>query len=254
MSSVTKVIGKLRRARTRVTSLIRLVRHSLERTAFEDQARLLSGCDVQWIFDVGASDGKYAATYHRLFPRARVVAFEPHPDSFKLLAERAKKASWLEPVNAAVSDRAGTEVLHMNERPTTSSLLPSATTGDKRIDEFTTTRRIIEINTVTLDQFCNDRGIERIDILKMDIQGGELKALEGSHGLLVDRRIGLVYTEVEFTRLYENQPLFAHISGHLDKFGYQLYGVYHQVYTGFGQLGWADSIFYSPDLGKPVTS
>lgn len=59
-----------------------------------------------------------------------------------------------------------------------------------------------------------------IDILKMDIQGGELLALKGAQSLLEASRIRLLALEVEFKPLYKDQPLFWDICAYLYRFGY----------------------------------
>jgi hypothetical protein len=51
---------------------------------------------------------------------------------------------------------------------------------------------------VSLDAFCVERGIDRIDLLKMDIQGHENYALAGAASLLAGRRIGMIYMELNW--------------------------------------------------------
>ena len=84
--------------------------------------------------------------------------------------------------------------------------------------------------------------IDRIDILKMDIQGGEYEALKGLHKMLSQRKIDLIYSEVYFVEQYEGQPLFHDISLLLFQYGYQLQDIYNPIY-GNGCIAWADVIF-----------
>ena len=44
--------------------------------------------------------------------------------------------------------------------------------------------RTLEASTISLDDFAADRGIERIDYIKLDVEGAELKALRGAEGVL----------------------------------------------------------------------
>ena len=55
-----------------------------------------------------------------------------------------------------------------------------------------------QINICTLDRWCQDEGIDpgRVDLLKLDVQGAELKALYGARKLLETTR--LVFLEVSF--------------------------------------------------------
>ena len=77
----------------------------------------------------------------------------------------------------------------------------------------------------------------------MDIQGGELKALKGASGMLGSAKLGLIYLEVEFVKLYEGQPLFHNICEYLNGFGYQLYKIYYLASAKNGQLIAADALF-----------
>ena len=98
------------------------------------------------------------------------------------------------------------------------------------------------INTETIDSFCSGHKIDKIDILKMDIQGAELMALMGAKKLFEGKKIDLIYTETYFRRQYNNQPLFYEISKFLADYGYYLQDVYSPIY-GNGSIAWCDAIF-----------
>ncbi|GIV38770.1 MAG: hypothetical protein KatS3mg033_0570 [Thermonema sp.] len=199
---------------------------------------------VHTIFDVGAYDGQTALLYASLFPKARVYAFEPFSDSFQKAAELAKQEARIEPYQLAVSSSNGKGMLNVNKFEATNSLLVSNKIGNN-IDELTHTIRTEEVKTTTLDAFCKNKDISFIDILKMDIQGGELEALKGAEELLKRQKIGLLYTEVEFVPIYKGQPLFSDIELYLRQFDYQLYRIMNMYSDETGQLLWADAIFLS---------
>ena len=52
------------------------------------------------------------------------------------------------------------------------------------------------IQGVTLDEYCADQGIERVDLLKLDVEGAELEALRGAGRLLRERRVGCLLFEI----------------------------------------------------------
>jgi hypothetical protein len=51
------------------------------------------------------------------------------------------------------------------------------------------------IQLISLDDFCSDRAIDHIDLLKLDLEGGELDALRGARALLDNERIDLIQFE-----------------------------------------------------------
>jgi hypothetical protein len=81
-----------------------------------------------------------------------------------------------------------------------------------------------------------------VDILKMDIQGGEFSALIGSENILSNQKINLIYFETYFQQQYVDQPLFYKIGQKLFENGYILQDLYFKIY-GNDNLVWCDAIF-----------
>jgi hypothetical protein len=54
------------------------------------------------------------------------------------------------------------------------------------------------VPTVRLDNFCADRGVEHIDLLKIDIQGNEHQALAGAAELLRTGRVETIFMELNW--------------------------------------------------------
>ena len=95
--------------------------------------------------------------------------------------------------------------------------------------------------------------IDQIDVLKLDLQGSELRALRGAEGLLRRRAIRLVAAEVNFVPLYRDMPLFWNVSAYMLSLGYALNGLYdlHHRRDGSGGLRWAYAIFVAPHGAAP---
>src|SRR5205823_12566519 len=87
----------------------------------------------------------------------------------------------------------------------------------------------IQVQSTTIDRYCQENEIERIDILKLDIQGGELKALEGAVTMLGQNKIQLIYTEILIIPTYKAQPSFEDYLRFLQKLGYTMLDVYYPV-------------------------
>ena len=54
------------------------------------------------------------------------------------------------------------------------------------------------VQTVCLDEFCMDRAIDYVDLLKVDVQGHEHSALMGAENLIRAGRIGMIFMELNW--------------------------------------------------------
>lgn len=217
---------------------------------FEAQRRLLIGHRVATVFDLGAFVGDVTARYRALFPDATIHAFEPFPASFEKLAARFRGDAFVKPQPLAVGGRAGSAVLYVNGLSATNSLLPRPSEGRRYFPPEGETVAVERVRTTTLDAFCREHGLAGIDVLKLDIQGGELLALKGAEELLRRRAVGLVYTEASFVPHYQNGPLFHEVAALLAGHGYGLYNIYNLVRAANGQLRFADALFVSPEVRR----
>lgn len=217
--------------------------------AYDVQAWLTkqSNMSVRHIVDVGAFDGDTAAKYLGYFPDAEVHAFEPFPDSFSKLESFASADPRVVPVRAALADRLGKRVLYSTVGVQTNSLLEPAKSSSEHLDSARKVIDDIEVEVTTLDHYWAGNEAD-IDILKLDIQGGELMALEGSNILLQDKRVHMIYVEVEFQEMYTEQPLFNEISGYLRALEYEFFSLFNLNVGKGGRLNAADALFYSPSL------
>ena len=220
--------------------------------AFAAQRWLMRGTAVKTIFDVGANVGQTAQKYLGIFPAAEVLSFEPFEEAFAKLERLFKDNHRVKPQRLAVSNVTGARRLFVNEQDVTNSLLPAATSvpGARQPIRMTGS---VEVRTTTLDDFCAATGVSVVDILKLDIQGGELMALQGARDLLARRAIGLIYTEVLFEDMYENQARLPELDLLLREHGYTLYGLYDLNFTNDNRLAWSDAIFVHPELLKKGT-
>ncbi len=102
------------------------------------------------------------------------------------------------------------------------------------------------ISCQTIDNVLSTNGLQ-CDFIKLDIQGGELAVLEGG-GKSLDRCLGLEI-EVEFVRIYEDQPLFGEVCAFLETKGLEFIDFTsfnrweRSQYRGFGQCVFGDALF-----------
>lgn len=153
------------------------------------------------VFDVGANIGKYTKLFSLLVgEKGKVYAFEPSQNSFNIISSALNK-SRCSNVNLflkAVYSK-NTKVI-LNEFPdlycSWNSLGKPRMVDPKNEKEFVPIIKSVEVEAITLDSFCNENHISRIDYLKLDVEGAEVFALEGALELLKNKAIRYLQFEI----------------------------------------------------------
>ena len=173
----------------------------------------LAGRPIQTIFVVGAFEGHGSLELLRAFPHATVHSFEPDPETFGRLVQNVRPFPNAVNHNIAVGDASGHVPFYVNAAKDCSSLLPPDPLGILKPSAATT-----EITVVTLDDFCREQHLGRVDYVHADVQGVEHQLLRGACRLLEQRRIATLLLEVSFDPFYQGQStvseLFERMSAH----------------------------------------
>lgn len=218
------------------------LRRSKKSDPFWVQSQLIEKADPL-IFDIGAAIGDISAKYRKLFPKCTLHAFEPFPEACRRLEQRFRGCSWFLLNQVAVGELDGLASFTSNVSPCTNSLLrtdPQAAEswGEGILD----TKTELKVPVTTIDSYCQKNGVNFIDILKLDIQGGELNALRGAKALLREGRIGLVFLEIIHARTYVGQPRFEEYLQLFREAGYTMLDIFNTNWKGV-QLLQSDAIF-----------
>jgi FkbM family methyltransferase len=170
------------------------------------------------IMDVGASlDG--TPPYQPLIDAglAHLIGFEPDPKEYDKLRTRYGEPHRIFPY--FIGDGQPATFHQTNVFATGSLYRPNKPLLEKfqNLYELVTPVGEHRVDTHTLDGIP---ALDRIDYLKIDVQGAELSVFRGAERLL--KTALLIHTEVEFFELYERQPLFADIDAYLRSQGFVL--------------------------------
>jgi len=198
----------------------------------EDMARHL-GTRSPLVIDVGANVGQSVRRFKAAFPSAVIHSFEPHPDAFRKLSAVAAEYRGVTPWNVALGSAAGRQELIAVDVSTMSSFLPR----DK--NAWGGEERVVPVEVLTVDDFIEQQGIERIDILKADTQGTELEVFKGAGRAMRDGRVQLVYFEHSFRGLYVGTPPLHEVLRFLSDHGFELVSMYDFNYRN-DFLSWCD--------------
>jgi FkbM family methyltransferase len=142
------------------------------------------------VFDVGAHAGQFSKLFARLAPRGQVFAFEPSSYARSILAPAlaAARVHNVEIVPVGLSDRAGEAVLHTPIKASGSLGYGIAHLGDADgLREIVTQR----VALTTLDAFAAERGLDRLDFVKADVEGWEARVLAGGRETIARLRPAL---------------------------------------------------------------
>lgn len=198
------------------------------------------------ILDVGANVGQSTKEYKELMPQAEVHAFEPSPETYKLLVQNVNAYANVYLNNLAVGSAAGHQTFLENSYSNMSSFLePGADAWGKIVKKT-------EVEVTTVDKYCAEKNIPYVSLLKTDTQGYDFEVLKGASELMGDNRIELVFMEVTFSAMYKNLPAFDEIYRFLLDRNFKLVSFYQFRYQQ-ELAGWTDALFRNTSFDHSKT-
>lgn len=138
---------------------------------------------VHTIVDCGANIGMSALYFSQRYPRARIFAIEAEPTNFQLLKQNTAAIDRIVPIEGAVVGQPTKSVRFGVDRPAWGNGIIDGNAGGNSV----------EVAAITLDELAAQHGIDRIDFLKVDIEGGEVDLFSRPQFL---SKVGLVAIEL----------------------------------------------------------
>lgn len=208
------------------------------------------------IFDIGACEGEESIRYSRLFPDADIYSFEPLKKNFQLAIANFKRFNKSDNrlFNIALGDTNGEASFFVSSgQPAhvdstvewdygnkSGSILPP-TEHTTKAYQWLSFQEGEKVALRRLDDFCAEQGVRHINFIHMDVQGAELKVLEGAGELLPS--IDLIWMEVAAKEFYRGQPLKSEVLGYMKNRGFKL--VFNHEEGNYGDHLYASSKFFS---------
>jgi FkbM family methyltransferase len=163
--------------------------------------------------DVGAHAGYFSLlAAHRVGPSGRVFAVEPNPRTFTALQRHLTQNAVrnVEAMMCGLADRQGTLALHLppSELDYNTTVLPRS--GWTRV----------EVPVRTLDDCVRDWKIDRIDLMKIDVEGAEPLVLAGGEATLTSGVVRHAMIEINGPRLSEGGAGPAALADTLKRVGF----------------------------------
>lgn len=187
------------------------------------------------IFEAGACEGEDTVRYLKMFPNCFIHAFEPIIKNFNLVVEHVKEfdvEDRLILLNCALGDKKGKAEFHVSSgTPTGVPAKKDWDYGNKSSSLLDINRQkilypwlkfdmVVEVEVVTLDDIIEERGVERIDLLHLDVQGAEMIVFKGCQRNI--EKIKSLWVEVSDHEIYEGQVLRSELEQFLTSVGFTL--------------------------------
>ncbi len=135
--------------------------------------------DDSVVIDAGANIGIFSAFTASLSPRVKVFAFEPSEQNCKTMRKTIEANDLngrIELFNEALGDRRGAGNLMINEIKESNDTLEESGYGENSAARFKVERVFVN----TIDDFVENRGLKRVDFIKIDTEGYEKQILKGA--------------------------------------------------------------------------
>ena len=193
------------------------------------------------VIDGGAHLGDMVDRFGALLPDTQFHCFEPDPVLGKTLARKYASSSRVHIVQAALGDVPAKAKFNINIARPTNSLLETSDVLQPDLKKLCQLVEQVEVEVVSIDEYCRANSIGRVDVIKLDLQGYDYLALKGAEATLKNTKVVLV--EVLFKEIYKGCHSFSDILNLMIGQGFTLHNLCGLHYGEADELLWADAIF-----------
>lgn len=202
------------------------------------------------IFDLGARNGWFFYNWKEWCPQAEVHAFEPDIAAYQRLQLRYAQDKLVKLSPLGIGETQSVETFyHMAGSEVSSSFLQHNDEVWDQLKYQTGDIETRELEITTLDHYANEHAIDSIYLMKIDIQGYELRALRGATKVL--RKTDYILVESSIKPLYQDAASFTQVHDHLVEQGFHLMNL-RAWHRGNQVLMETDMLFRRDDLAESI--
>jgi FkbM family methyltransferase len=175
------------------------------------------------ILDIGSNIGYYAILESNLIgTTGKIYSIEPSPINFKLLEENLKlqKMNNFEIFNLAIGNKNEKLEFLISEKSNWSKIKQDS-------DIIGKNDTIITVPVKSLNLFCKENNLDKIDLIRMDVEGYEEKIIEGGKEILKKIKPILM---IEIHKMYLGKERTIKILKELNELGYEIKYYYPRIF------------------------
>ena len=199
---------------------------------FYDMAKFIK-IDNPMLFDVGANVGQTIKDFNEVFKNGTIHAFEPTPSTIDILKNNTSSIKNVHIWNHGMGAQSGELLINEYAHSNTNSFLDIHHAKSKK-------KTLVKVKTV--DQFCMENKIDKIDVLKIDTEGFELEVFKGSSNLFSNNKIGMLFFEVGFRDSHNNMPTFTELFNYALNQDFELISIYPIIHRN-KKAGYTNLLF-----------
>lgn len=205
-----------------------------------EHGNVLQNLECDCVVDIGANRGQFALIARKIFPQAKIHAFEPLEEPARTFKKIFADDPNVDLRSCAIGPAKSISTMHVTRDDDSSSLLP-ITSAQSSLFPSTAEKETRQVTVLPLSQALDKASLPPASLLKIDVQGFELEVLKGCEELL--DRFSHLYIECSFIELYQRQALAHQVIAWLESRGFTLAGVHNLYYAKNGMAIQGDFLF-----------
>lgn len=188
--------------------------------------------DVNVILELGARDGLYTKSYLDFYDPDSLYSIDCNPNVSSTIIENIKNLEKVKFYPIALSCSKGIVDFFINHQCHGSSSL---------YDHPTCSTTKISVESKTLDGFCEDEGIESIDLIIADVEGAEAQIFKDQKIL---KKVKYIISEAKYNSSFKGKdyPHLSDLENSLSPFGFKLASKLEAPGGAFGDTLWIKNI------------
>jgi FkbM family methyltransferase len=208
---------------------------------FKDIKSRIGEYNPSVIVDVGANIGDMTALFRAHYSQAKIHSIEPISSTFNRLNQRFKNDGAINCHKIGLGEKTYQARMTASEGGKMNSIV------NKNLDHYE--GELENVKITTLDKFCVHNNLDKIDYLKVDAEGNDIRVLTGGADM-IDRH-NIDFVQVEASAHLDEENGILSIANFMKKYNYRIFGFYEQVgewVEGTPELRRLDIVFISKNV------